>query len=153
MTIAEILVVVAVLGILMIITIPNFNAFLRSYRAQTAVDQMVSIMNAGRQRAITEQLPFAFLTYANPQNRWALQQGATVVFQGELPDGVTITTAASFAFLANGSCPVPTGYTGTTPTSQFIQVDGSVTGSRTDRWEITVSAAGRMKKTLQRLTS
>ncbi|MGD8377792.1 MAG: prepilin-type N-terminal cleavage/methylation domain-containing protein [Acidobacteriota bacterium] len=153
MTIAEVLVVVAIIGILLVVTIPNFTAFLRAYRAGTAVDQMVSMINAARQRAVTERETHLFIAFGTPQDRWEVRRGGTTIFDGELPDGVDITTGGVFLFNPNGACATPTGYTGTTPTSQFLRVEGTVTPSRTDRYTFEVSPVGRVKTTQEKLTS
>jgi prepilin-type N-terminal cleavage/methylation domain-containing protein len=154
MTLPEVLLVVAVIGIVAVIAIPNISGMMRVLRTGAAVNEMTSMIGLARQRAVGEREAHLFFVQAAPINRWRLVDSDGDVLQEEtLPDGVSITTAASFAFDSRGACMTPTIYTGTTPTSQFLQVQAQISSSRTDRYTIEVSPVGRVKTTRERLES
>lgn len=146
----ELLLIIAIIGILAVVTIPNFNAFLKSYRCSTAVGKMVNAINLGRQLSVTRREAHTFTPVADPTNTWSLTNDVTseVVMSGELPEGVDNTVAAAFTFDSKGACTTPTTYTGTTPTGQFVRVEGVIHSTRLDRFTLELSPAGRVKSSL-----
>ena len=76
-----------------------------------------------------------------------------IIREGKMPEGVTIVTAASFEFTPLGACDTPTTYSGTTPLSQYLQFEIVISPSRTDRYTLEVSAAGRIATTVERLST
>ena len=155
-TLTEILAVVAILGILLLVAIPNFNAMLKSYRASTAVQEMVSVLQRGRQLAVTKREAHTFTVVASPTNSWTLTNTVTgtVVDSGVMPTGVSVEVApgSAYAFNSNGSCTTPTTYTGTTPSTQYVRIDATIQGSRLDRFTVEVSPVGRVKSTLEHMS-
>jgi len=155
-TLTEILAVVAILGILLLVAIPNFNAMLKSYRASTAVQEMVSVLQRGRQLAVTKREAHTFAVVATPTNSWTLTNTVTgaVVDTGVMPTGVSVEVApgSAYAFNSNGSCTTPTTYTGTTPSTQYVRIDATIQGSRLDRFTVEVSPVGRVKSTLEHMS-
>jgi len=152
-TFTEILAVVAILGILMLVAIPNFSAMLKAYRASTAVQEMVSVLQRGRQLAVTKREAHAFLVVGTPTNTWTLTNTVTgaVVGSGVMPTGVSVAVApgSAYAFNSNGSCTTPTTYTGTTPATQYVRIDATIQENRLDRFTVEVSPVGRVKSTLE----
>ena len=150
MTLPELLIVIAIVGIIAVVAIPNFNTFWRSYKASTAIDEMISDMRLARQLAVTRREIHTMAPLADPANSWTLTNTvtSTVERDGDMPEGVTISVApTAFSFNPNGACTNPTTYAGTTPNGQFVQVDAVISASRTDRYTIEISPVGRAKTT------
>jgi len=153
-TLPELLVVIAIIGLIAVIAIPNFTTFWRSYKASMAVNEMIQDMNLARQLAISRRQPYNVQLQASPANTWTATNTVTsqVARQGELPEGVTMsvvvaTAPLTWGFQPNGSCTSPTTLVGTTPSNNYVRVDATITASRTERYTIEVSPAGRIKST------
>ncbi len=151
----EILIVMAILGIITIVTVPNFNAYLKVLRGQTEVNAMVGALNLGRQLAVTTRDGHLWVAQADPINTWMLINIATsvVVQSGELPDGVTSQASVGFTFDSSGACLNPTTYVGNTPDTQFVQVQALIQGSTVDHYTLEVAPTGRVKSTRERVDS
>ncbi len=151
----EILIAMAILGIITIVTVPNFNAYLKVLRGQTGVNAMVGAMNLGRQLAVTTRDGHEFEVLANPVNTWQLKNTVTsvVVQSGALPVGVTAEVASLFTFDSGGACTNPTTYVGTTPDTQYVQVQAVIQGSTVDRYTLEVAPTGRINSTRERVDS
>jgi len=151
----EILVAMAILGIIMVFTVPNFNAYMKVLRGQTEMNQVVGALNLGRQMAVTSRDNHVFLLNADPVNTWQLINSVTsnVVESGTFPDGVTAQVAASFQFDSSGACLFPTIYSGGIPDSQYLQVEALIQGSTLDRYILEVAPTGKIKSTRERVDS
>lgn len=147
-TLQEILIAMAILGIIAIVAIPNFNAYMKVTRGRTVVNEMVGALNLARQQAVTSRDAHAFLANSTTET-WQLWNLATpeMLRQGEMPPGVTIETPAIFQFDSRGQCVNPTTYVGTTPQTQYIRIEAVIQPSRTDRYTFTVSSVGRITTT------
>ncbi len=154
-TLQEILIAMAIMGLITIATVPNFNAYLKVLRGQTEVNAMVGALNLGRQLAVTTRDGHLLSVQADPVNTWVLVNLATSVEvqSGDLPDGVTTQASVAFQFDSSGACTNPTTYVGTTPDTQFIQVQALIQGSTLDRYTLEVAPTGRIKSTRERLDS
>ena len=141
----ELLIAMAILGIITIVTVPNFNAYLKVLRGQTEVNEMVGAMNLARQMAVTTRDNHMFGVVGDPVNTWIMVNLATstLVQSGEMPDGVSIAATQSFLFDSVGACTNPTTFVGTTPSTQFVQVEAVIQGSSLDRYTLVVAPAGR----------
>jgi Tfp pilus assembly protein FimT len=152
----EILAVVAILGIMMLVAIPNFNAMLKAYRASTAVQEMVSVLQRGRQLAVTKREAHTFAVVASPTNTWTLTNTVTgaIVDSGVMPTGVAVVVApgSAYAFNSNGACTTPTTYSGTAPVTQYVRIDATIQGTRFDRFTVEVSPVGRVKSTMEHMS-
>ena len=144
MTITELLIVVALIGIVAMMAIPNFNAMMKSYQASTAVSEMIAMLHLGRQMAVSRRESYVFITFTT--GNWQLMDLSPATLKSAtLPDHMTVTAQAAFTFDANGSCTNPTTYAGTTPSTQFIRVDAQITPGRIDRYTLEMSPVGRVK--------
>ena len=151
----ELLIVLAIIGIIAVVTIPNFNAYMKILRGQTEVNELVGALNLARQLSVTTKQSHLFLPLADPVNTWtlyALPAPPTVLKTGEFPDGVSNQVVAAFQFDASGACTNPTTYSGSTPSSQYLQIEAQIQGGAYDRYTIEVSPAGRIKTTRERVT-
>ncbi len=151
----EILIALSIMGIITIFAVPNFNAYLKVLRGQTEVNAMVGALNLGRQLAVTTRDGHVWAAQADPQNTWALVNVVTseVVQSGEMPDGVTVQGSVGYQFDSNGACVNPTTYVGTTPDTQFVQVEALIQGSTVDHYTLEVAPTGRIKSTRERVDS
>ncbi len=151
----EILIALAILGIITIVAVPNFNAYLKVLKGQTEVNEMVGAMNLGRQLAVTTRDIHEFEVQANPANTWQLRNTVTseVVQSGDLTAGVTAEVVSLFTFDSSGACVNPTTYVGTTPQTQYVQVQALIQGSTVDRYTLEVAPTGRIKSTRERVDS
>jgi type IV fimbrial biogenesis protein FimT len=140
-TIIEIMIVIAIIGIMVGIAAPNFMDYLKSRRLSGATMQLyVDLMNA-RQQAVTQnkwvslriENTHQFKIFTDGNKNGAIDTGENVVTQDLHPDygDVTFTTAAGtiFAFYPNG-----------TAGSATLGLAGA-SGSKS----ITISTAGRVK--------
>ena len=154
-TLQEILIAMAIMGIIAIAAVPNFNAYLKVLRGQTEVNAMVGALNLGRQLAVTTRDDHLFMAMGTPVDTWQLLNAVTmdVVKQGELPDGVTNEVSVFFTFDSSGACVNPTTYVGTTPNTQYVQIEALIQGSTVDRYTLEVAPTGRIKSTRERVDS
>ena len=140
-TIIEIMIVIAIIGIMVGIAAPNFMDYLKSRRLSGATMQMfVDLMNA-RQQAVTQnkwvslriENTHQYKIFTDGNKNGAIDTGENVVTRDLHPDygDVTFTTAAGtiFAFYPNG-----------TAGSATLGLAGA-SGSKS----ITISTAGRVK--------
>jgi Tfp pilus assembly protein FimT len=149
----ELLIAMAIIGIIAIVTVPNFNAYMKVLRGQTEVNELVGALNLARQISITNREAHVFIPVIDPGNTWALYDlSANVVKEGQFPDGVTNEVVAAFQFDSKGACTNPTTYSGSTPASQYLQIEALIQGGQYDRYTIEVSPAGRIKTTRDRVT-
>ena len=116
---------------------------------------MVGALNLGRQLAVTTRDDHRWAVAADPLNTWMLINNITleVVQSGEMPDGVTAQQSVFFDFDSSGACITPTTYVGTTPDTQFVQVQAVIQGSAVDHYTLEVAPTGRVKSTRERVDS
>jgi prepilin-type N-terminal cleavage/methylation domain-containing protein len=140
-TIIEIMIVIAIIGIMVGIAAPNFMDYLKSRRLSGATMQLyVDLMNA-RQQAVTQnkwvslriENSHQYKIFTDNNKNGVIDTGESVITRDLHPDygDVTFTTAAGtiFAFYPNG--------TGGSATLGLSGVSGSKS--------ITISNAGRVK--------
>lgn len=140
-TIIEVMIVIAIIGIMAGIAAPNFMDYLKSRRLSGATMQMfVDLMNT-RQQAVTQnkwvslkiENTHQYKIFTDSNKNGAIDTGENVVTRDLHPDygDVTFTTAAGtiFAFYPNG-----------TGGSATLGLTGS-SGSKS----IKISTAGRVK--------
>ncbi len=151
----EILIAMAIMGIITIVTVPNFNAYLKVLRGQTEVNAMVGALNLGRQLAVTTRDGHVWILQGDPVNTWVLFNTvtSTEVQSGELPDGVTAQATVAFQFDSSGACINPTTYVGTTPDTQYVEVEALIQGSTTDHYTLEMAPTGRINTTRERVDS
>ncbi|HOE23133.1 MAG TPA: GspH/FimT family pseudopilin [Smithellaceae bacterium] len=140
-TMLEIMIVIAIIGIMLGVAAPNFMDYMKSRRLSGAAMQMyVDLMNA-RQQAVTQnkwvslrlENSHQYKIFTDSNKNGAIDTGESVIDRDIHPDfaDVTFTTSAGtiFAFYPNG-----------TAASKTLTLSGS-TGSKS----ITISTAGRVK--------
>jgi len=142
----ELLITMAILGIIAVVTIPNFNGYMKVSRAKGVVNEMVGALNLARQQAVTTRESHLFGASA-ATDTWEVWKGGEKVLGGEMPTGVTIETSLNFNFDSTGRCTNPTEYVGTTPSTQYVRLEAVIQSERIDRYIFEVSSVGRVKTT------
>jgi prepilin-type N-terminal cleavage/methylation domain-containing protein len=90
LTLVEMLIVVAIIGVMVGIAFPSITAGIDSLRLRSATDEIVSTLNAGMNRADRRQLAVEIVV-DRAQNRLLLAAADNSFRrQVDLPDGVTI---------------------------------------------------------------
>jgi len=103
-TLAEILIIVGILGVILLVAVPLTSSTLRRSAAQTTVNEFEMSLRASRVLAVTRQTPMSVTVQADPVNRYSYTDRRGQVRQIDLPASVTITSSDSpITFERNGS--------------------------------------------------
>ncbi len=151
-SLAEMLVVVAVVGLIALVAIPNVGSFLKAYRVRTASDQLVSHLRAARQIAVTQHLSVAFTINESPANSYVftytIPGNPTTTNSFTLPKGITVTNtpsgALTYTFRQNGTVSNPTLPDDLNPTSSFVALSHDIGSDVVDTYTITALTAGKI---------
>ncbi|MFZ1202632.1 MAG: GspH/FimT family pseudopilin [Desulfobacterales bacterium] len=120
-TLIELAVVIAIVGILAGIAVPNFVGWLPKYRLNSSADDIQSLVQNARLRAVKENAHVAvlfdpdndglggdYLAFVDANSDWNLDAGEAVVMRGEVSSGIRITgtgfTNDRFSFNSRGLC-------------------------------------------------
>ena len=139
-TLAELVMVIAVIGILAVMAVPSFLTYLRAAGLKSGVQQVVTLLNQARELAIKENSNVCVTLPSVTQISYRLGSCAGAAWVGagtdaagniNLPPGITVTASANPIFNYVGSAlPVAT-YTLT-----YTQTGATLTAS--------VAASGRI---------
>lgn len=151
-TVAEMLVVVTLIGLVALITVPNLGAFFRAYRIRTATDQLAGHIRAARQIAVTQHLPVTFTINPSPANTYefayTIPGQATTTKTFKLPKEVSVintpTGALTWSIRQNGTVTNPTTPDDQNPTANYVRLSKGIGSGYTDRYTITFLAAGKV---------
>jgi Tfp pilus assembly protein FimT len=141
----ELLIVMALAGILMLVSLPALGTWLRSNRVRSATNVLVTHVRLTRSAAIsgsgTELLNVAGdgLSYTYPDTR-----GTTRTYS--LPEGVSVVTASPdpLGFRPNGTLDGVT--------SATLEVQGVVSDGNAHRYTIALSKIGKVSVTKSEVT-
>ncbi len=122
MTLIELLVTLAIVGILAAIAVPSFSTFFVSSRAQTQTANLVEALNYARSEAVRRGRNVTIQTTAADTNwhgGWRVVEGATVLrVQPAFSGGGTMTTTVSQVVFNNlGQVPTLAPVAGAAPTT------------------------------------
>lgn len=129
-TLAEILVVAAIFGILAAIAVPQFIALQPSFRLNGAARQVFSELMSARMKAVNENTTYT-VTFPNAQTIQIVGSGTRTVDIQTLYSGVTLSSSAATINLSSrGTADVSSTIT-ITNTSGSKMVSVKITGAAT----------------------
>jgi prepilin-type N-terminal cleavage/methylation domain-containing protein len=113
-SLAEMLVVIAIVGIMSLVSVPMFMSFFQSMKIKSSMRQFTNDLRSARQKAITENQPFlvSFDTGGLGANsyktyRMIISSGAVTYDQTNLPATQKLDPAVYFYVPAGTTCLVP----------------------------------------------
>jgi len=137
-TLTELLVVVAIIGFLVMVTVPAFAEWLRAYKVRTAAHQIQGDLRLARNVAVAKNadVPVLFMP-----DRFTWTDGLGNPREFRMPEGVSITnlvdpSAGDTVTLKNS------GQVG--DPSKTLTVDGWVRDTVHHVWTVSFSAAGKV---------
>jgi type II secretory pathway pseudopilin PulG len=140
LTIAEILVVIAIVGLFLAVTIPAASNYIRSSRVRTAADTLAMDLQSCRYMAVTNRTPRTLaLVGGAPATAYTYTDLEGTTHTVYLPEGIQITTATNFpvTFTSLG------GLTGSPATAV---VKGTITGSKAHEFTLSVGTSGKVTR-------
>lgn len=148
-TLTEILVVVAIIGLAVAITVPLVAEAVNQNRIRTSADQFAVDLRAARMIAVTKRAsPYLDVSVTpNPTNSYTFVNGRGETRNVQLPAGVRIitpSTAYTIRFLRDGSV---TG--GGNTTVMRVQLNSGVE----EEWRVITNAMGVTRVTRARVSS
>ena len=152
MTLIELLIGFAIIGILLALGVPSFNAWLQNLQIRNAADSIFNGLQLARANAVQRNKSVTF-TMAGPASGWTVSidtpsalETATVQTRSATegtPNAVIATTAPAITFNGLGATNL-----GATATIQVTNPTGGVCGSGTTNMRclnVTVSVGGQIK--------
>lgn len=150
-TLAEMLIVVVVIGLSAAVAVPAMGTFFKAYRVRSASDQLVGHLRVARQIAVSQRLPVTFTIDATGNTysfTYTIPGEAATVEAFELPPHVTVANtpsgALTYTLKQNGTVANPTTPDDQSPTANYVTVSAPINGSNTDTYTITVLPAGKI---------
>jgi len=151
-TLAEMLVVVVIVGFIAAVAVPNVGSFFKAYKVRSASDQLVGHLRAARQIAVTQRLPVTFTINPSPTNTYSFNYtipGKPATTQSfVLPSAVSVvnapTGALTFNLIQTGTVSNPSTPDDQNPTANFTSLSINIGGGLTDLYKITLTAAGKV---------
>jgi type IV fimbrial biogenesis protein FimT len=98
----ELIIAVAVAGILAAIALPSWNRLLPIYQLNSAARQVYSELHNIKMRAATENVGFQ-LVYSNGAAAYIIQRDSAVLVTKPLAAGVTVTNGGTISFSPRGT--------------------------------------------------
>lgn len=120
-TLIELAVIIAIIGVLAGIAIPNFVGWLPKYRLNSSADDIHALVQNARLRAVKENAHVAvlfdpdndgldgdYLVFVDNNSDWNLDAGENVVARGAVSSGIQVTVNGylnpRFSFNSRGLC-------------------------------------------------
>ena len=125
----ELVAVLALMGIISAIALPNWNSLLRGYGLNNSTRQIQSELHNIKFRAAAENVSFQ-LAYSQGAAVYTIQRDAKALVTKPLPDGTTITKAGAISFSPRG-----------TASANRVRLSDSLGACK----QIVVSATGRVR--------
>jgi prepilin-type N-terminal cleavage/methylation domain-containing protein len=138
----ELLVVVAIVGIAVLVSVPLVSEQVRLAKIRGAADQLTMDLKAARMIAVSSRSTVDFTVNTDPTNDYQYTDARGKTRQISMPSGVTITSSTS---------PISFGPTGKLSSAATTVMEINVTGSTIERWTITTSILGVSSVTQQRI--
>jgi len=143
-SLAELLVVMAILGIALAIGIPLAAQQMRMAKIRGAADQLAMHMRAVRMIAVSTRADIDMTINAQPSNFYQFTDNKGKTRRIDMPEGVRITSTTSpVTFHLNGSLD--------SAATTVLEID--VSGGLTERWTISTTILGVSKTDYERISS
>lgn len=141
---SELLVVLAILGIAVAIGIPLVNQQIRMAKIRGAADQLAMDIKAARMIAVSTRSDVDLTINAQPSNFYEYTDNQGKTRRIEMPEGVRITSTTSpMTFHLNGSL--------NSPATTVLEID--LGSNLTERWTISTTILGVSKTEFERISS
>jgi len=143
-SIVEMLMVLALMGIFITFAGPAFTESYRAYKVRSAMQELSVALRAVRQVAVSTRAASNLqVDTASGSYSWTDAKGNARSWV--LPNGVAFVSAtpSTITFVTNGT--VSTG-------TASIVLQGTVSGSRADRWTLNLNTAGQVTSTYAMVT-
>ena len=101
-SILELVVALALVGILAAIALPGWSRLLPAYQLDGSVRQVQSELNSIKMRAAAQNTTFQ-LAYLADASQYMIRSGGKVLATKPLPEGIVITKAGSISFSPRGT--------------------------------------------------
>lgn len=101
-SIVEVIVALALMGILTAIAMPNWNRLLPNYALNNSVRQVQSELHSLKMRAAAENVGFQ-LAYSQGANAYSIQQDSKILATKPIAEGTNITKDGVIAFSPRGT--------------------------------------------------
>jgi prepilin-type N-terminal cleavage/methylation domain-containing protein len=98
----ELVVTLALAGILTAIAVPNWNSLLPSYRLDSSVRQVQSELHSIKMRAAAENTGFQFV-YSDGATTYTIQRTAAILATKSLPAGIIVANSGTVSFSPRGT--------------------------------------------------
>ncbi len=131
-TLVEILVTVALIGIISAIAIPDWGTLLPTFRLNGATRQVQSELHRIKMKAVNENVNFQFV-YSDKANSYQVQRDGTLVETKVLPEGIELRGALTLVFTPRGTPNI------TNPVTVFL------CNTKNEGKNIVVRATGRIR--------
>lgn len=152
-SLAELLVVVAIIGLIVLVFFPALGNFSKSWRARSTADKMLADIRGARQMAISMHQNLTVTFTPGPANTYSYYhpiQKKTITVKMPANTAMTTNPSGSFAPVmnVNGSITNPSAPSASAPTSNFVRLTTAITGSRTDTYTFGFTTAGQITYTV-----
>lgn len=134
-TLIEILVTLAIIGIMAAIARPDWGSVLRTYRLNGATRQIQSELNRIKMKAVTENVNFQ-LVYSENGQTYQVKRNGVELETKSLPEGIVLRTAAS---------PLTLEFTPRGTPSSAGTVTVKLCNTKGEGKDVVVSATGRIR--------
>ena len=151
-SLAEMLVVVVIVGLTAAVAVPSVGTFYRAYRIRSASDLLAGHMRAARQIAVSQRLPVTFTINPSPANSYSFNYtipGKPVTTKSFLmPKEITVTNAPTgalvFTINQNGTVANPTTPDDLNPTANFVTLTRNIGSSTIDQYKLSFTVSGKV---------
>ena len=141
---SELLVVMAIIGIAVAIGVPLVNQQIRMAKIRGAADQLAMDIKAARMIAVSTRADVPMTINTSPSNFYEYDDNKGNTRRIEMPEGVRITSSDSpLTFHLNGSLDAPA--------TTILEIE--LSGTLTERWTISTTILGVSKTDFERISS
>jgi prepilin-type N-terminal cleavage/methylation domain-containing protein len=151
-SLSELLVVVAIIGVIVLAALPAFGEMLKSWKVRSEADNVLAELRGVRQLAVAMHQDITVTFTPAPANTYSyFHPIQKKTLTKKLPGGITMATnpTASYApvFKINGSITNPSTPSVSAPTANFVDLQAIIDANRTDHFKFGFSAAGQVNYT------